>query len=322
MLASQEDIDRCQFGEWFHTFKDVSIKSRVFPLPALFMEYLAEDGVFVPIASSLDQDQLSDDEECKSVSSEQRKEYHFPELEQCITEAIAALGGQVFVKLNWSAPLDAIWINAGSMKCVNAHDVFLLLKSSERIVFDMERMYELLPDATVTGPSQPTLVLRKWCNLHPSMEFRAFVCNGLLLGICQRNCTTFFPFLADELQGPLLQAMRAFYQDVLLPRAPLQSYTVDLYVDQSLRVWLLDLNPFGLPTCALLFDWEEFEAFNELQVRTVLSEGDTLQSTAGSSRGPVDVHLAADFPRFLDICRQQQQQQGAEDNDSDGDEPS
>jgi hypothetical protein len=194
-------------------------------LPDQFFEYLGEDGVFVPVTSSLDRDQLSDDEEeeeTKSSDLQKNTQYKFPEVEASIAEALHRYDGQVFVKLNWSAPLDAAWINGGSMKCQTVHDVFLLLKASHRISFDVDRMFELVPAATIRRPRQLALILRKWANLHPSMEFRAFVYNGRIVGLCQRNCTTYFPFLVKDMVAITPQLL-TFLNQQLLPNAPLQS---------------------------------------------------------------------------------------------------
>ena len=50
----------------------------------------------------------------------------FPDLFAQIDAAIAALGGQVLPKLNWSAPLDAAWLTtSGSIACTNAEEVGL-----------------------------------------------------------------------------------------------------------------------------------------------------------------------------------------------------
>lgn len=50
----------------------------------------------------------------------------FPELFAQIGAAIAALGGRVLPKLNWSAPLDAAWLTTtGSIACTNADEVGL-----------------------------------------------------------------------------------------------------------------------------------------------------------------------------------------------------
>lgn len=68
---------------------------------------------------------------------------------------------------------------------------------------------------------------------------------------------------------------------------------------------MIDVNPFGSPTCALLFEWDELLVCNELNVRIVKSEDDKLTSAKGMSRGPIDVHMAEDFSQFMKICKQQ-----------------
>jgi len=134
----------------------------------------------------------------------------FPQLEQQLRSAIRQLGGAVFCKTNWSAPLDSTWINAGSLKCQRTGEIYLVLKSSDRTAFDFEHMTAPLGaqlpsglvvsgtdttsnsgrsytgagySADIFAPERPTLVLRRWSNLTPSMEFRLFVRDGKL-GTC------------------------------------------------------------------------------------------------------------------------------------------
>jgi hypothetical protein len=81
-------------------------------------------------------------------------------------------------------------------------------------------------------------------------------------------------------------------------------------MDQRRRIWVIDINPFGEPTCPLLFEWPELLSFTSLQSRVVENQEEVLQGTAGRSRGPVDVHMAEDFPRFLEICKLQNEEEG------------
>lgn len=90
---------------------------------------------------------------------------------------------------------------------------------------------------------------------------------------------------------------------------------MDVYIDQKKRVWLIDFNPFGAPTCPLLFDWEDFVGLDKLEARIVESRDEVLPSTIGSTRGPADVHLSADFPRFMEICKQQRSEPLSDEED-------
>ena len=51
-------------------------------------------------------------------------------------------------------------------------DIYLLLKSSDFILHDLKNQEN--------AEQKYELVLRKWCNLHSSMEFRCFVYNNKL----------------------------------------------------------------------------------------------------------------------------------------------
>jgi len=178
-------------------------------------------------SSSDDDEEEDDDDDDDDSNNEQLKSYNFPHLTQQIQTALTALGGGgCMPKLNWSAPKDAAWINMGSLKCTKAGDVYLLLKSSDFVGFDLEKAWEDLDltaadddndvsngdggggvggavgdemnNLSITKAAHSTtdetklyaingandarppgfeyeLVLRKWCNLHPSMEFRCFV---------------------------------------------------------------------------------------------------------------------------------------------------
>lgn len=255
-----------QFSSWYHSFrnidkttittntttkrirKNVTIESIIIrPLPTDFIEYLSSDGVCLPDCakkvSSCMNDDASDDDSYNSSSNDDEdsdedgsntriKKYSFPNLTSQIQTALSTLSGPnnnlgIMPKLNWSSPKDAAWMNCGSLKCTKVGDIYLLLKSSDFIVSDLEfSMDDCLDDedtasvkqdgveevndmiegisitkesndhsdegAITTGKVASThhntsssdtnsnnfeyeLVLRKWCNLHPSMEFRCFV---------------------------------------------------------------------------------------------------------------------------------------------------
>jgi hypothetical protein len=186
MIATEEDIDNCQFHVWYPLLQKNTIKSIIIPLNDDFIDYLKQDGIVVPksVSDVLDTNESDDDNDNKSLStsSDGLKVDSFPEIEEAIKKAIDELDGDVFVKTNWSAPIDAGWINCETMKCRNINEVFLLLKASDRIMFDIEKMYELCSPSTKSTPHSPTLVIRKWANLQPSMEFRIFVKDSALIG--------------------------------------------------------------------------------------------------------------------------------------------
>ncbi|KAJ3057434.1 hypothetical protein HK097_006362 [Rhizophlyctis rosea] len=217
-----QHILNCQFSEWHKLFASLTLKSKALPLTEDFVDYLNQDGLFLPLDSNglpqphyehpTDSDHNSDGEE---DDQEWKKEFehlnaaggadestetsdteddqnipHFPDLETSISSAIEELGGAVFPKLNWSSPKDASWIAlSGTLKCTNAADVFLLLKSSDFVMHDLSQAFEhcYVGEGRVEDlPKRPEtfeLVLRKWYELSPSMEFRCFVRDGRLIGL-------------------------------------------------------------------------------------------------------------------------------------------
>jgi hypothetical protein len=376
MLASERDILLCQFDKWYRLFVGKTFKSVVIALPEDFVRYLGEDGVILPKSSDhyFTNDALSSDEEDERVKEVCENDvcekefgacrYDFSALENQLKGAIKDLRGEVMVKLNWSCPLDATWMNAGTLKCRSVSDVFSLLKSSDRVTFDLEHMFDHLQNDPVhisikeanlseayASPVEsntakqlfsPYLVVRKWANLNPAMEFRVFVKDKRILAMCQRDCCTYYDFLEaklDHIQDLIYKFMgshpafgcpgsdgSAVYgnakststhsepynipsgdgtsinpKGVLPPMPPsvapgagastlkvateagavavpaesvavsamvvaeatvlpVSSFAMDVYVDGKDRVWVVDVNPFGEPTCALLFEWEELLA--------------------------------------------------------------
>ena len=70
-------------------------------------------------------------------------------LEKRLREAIEELGGAVFPKLDWSAPRDAGFLRAGSLKCETPGDIFLLLKGSDFVAHDLTHAFDACVDEPV-----------------------------------------------------------------------------------------------------------------------------------------------------------------------------
>ena len=199
MNANESDILDCQFEKWIEIFHSKTFKYKIIYLPQKFIEYLLGDGIHLPseVTEVVGNDEISDDEDLVEIEYNEDENHvssapDFSEITSQLKKAIIDLKGEVFVKLNWCSPLDATWINSGTLKCSNTAEIYLLLKSSDRIVFDIEHMFDLC-DTTNTGitpttckkPYSPelfTLVIKKWANLNPAMEFRMFIGNGKILG--------------------------------------------------------------------------------------------------------------------------------------------
>ena len=198
-----------------------------------------------------DEDSFSDDSDDVEQSDPSAK---WSELHKQIKSTIAELGGKVTPKLNWSAPKDASWMSAtNDLECRSANDVYLLLKSSDFVTHDLEHAF----DGCVSDGEIPYhLVLRKYVNFNPSLEFRCFVRNRVLLCLCQRD-QNYFDFLLP-MREALRDRIQAFFDEKLRDTFPDDNFVFDVYVPPPhQRVWLVDVNPWAERTDPLLFSWME-----------------------------------------------------------------
>jgi hypothetical protein len=138
-----------------------------------------------------------------------------------IQQAIDQLGGQVLPKLNWTAPKDATWMLAGeTMRCSEVSEILILLKASDFISHDLNCAFEHCCDQEEMKQSELQIVLnlRKWSNLIPSREFRVFVKNLNIVGICQRDHRNYYPHLNEpDSQRTIQNSIEDFFEDVVRP---------------------------------------------------------------------------------------------------------
>lgn len=188
-----------------------------------------------------------------------------------VEETIRELDGKVTPKLNWSSPKDATWIAVtNDLQCQTPNDIYMLLKSSDFITHDLEHAF----DDTDPEPEGSTenldtnnipyhLVLRKYFNLNPSLEFRCFVRNRTLLCMCQRDLN-YFDFLFP-MRDMLVSRIQSFFDEKLRDTFPDPSFVFDVYVPPPHeRVWLIDINPWAIRTDPLLFSWLEILTMKDL----------------------------------------------------------
>ena len=204
---ASKDFCACSLTSWYEQFKDVTLKTQTKEVSSDCLDWLRQDGVILPeeVEDSADNDVEWSDCDDGSDSDggiggedeeSQTGRPSFPELTDFIRGAISSFGGPVFPKLNWSSPKDAAWVNGGTLKCTHAKDVYTLLKSSDFVMHDVDFALEESCRQGFTF----SLILRKWCNLHRSMEFRCFVRDDAIVAACQRDVTQCYPFLKEERQ--------------------------------------------------------------------------------------------------------------------------
>jgi D123 len=232
----------------------------------------------------------------------------------------------VMPKLNWSAPKDASWINAGSLKCQTPGDVYLLLQSSDFVSHDVHHALadvDAVSAAAAPPPSTTTgsvgvfegykLALRKWCHLYPSHEFRCFVRNRNVVAVSQRHSTSHFPHLVEQ-QDEIRKRLVEFHDEHVKNRFAVDrqggdpvvlNYVLDAYVDRNEKVWVVDFNVWGSRTDPLLFTWEELRGMRgkggkggddvaAVTMRVVEAARQVRHNPLASYRAPIDaVHVAS-----------------------------
>ncbi len=131
---------------------------------------------------------------------------------------------------------------------------------------------------------KPCLVLRKWCKLLPSREFRCFVRQNVLIGVTQRDSANFYSHLLEE-KEVILDSIDAFFLAHIKGMFPTPDFVFDIYIDQKRKVWLMDFGVYGEETDALLFSWPELDevkfdadGFCECEMRVVETRDGILPS--------------------------------------------
>ncbi|KAL4872065.1 hypothetical protein BDV12DRAFT_162967 [Aspergillus spectabilis] len=265
--ATYSHILHCSYDYWQPKYRTLAPKSRIIPLTGPFVSYLNADGIVLPPENTptTDDDNLDDFSDDFDAEEESDPSKQWEEIHSQIKSTIAEFGGKVTPKLNWSAPKDATWMSAtNDLQCRTPNDIYLLLKSSDFITHDLEHPFDnCVPDTTYSPTPTPSvpevnynLILRKYVNFNPSLEFRCFVRNRVLLCICQRD-QNHFDFLFS-MRNSLRSRIQSFFDEKLKDTFPDSSFVFDVYIPPPhQRIWLIDINPWAERTDPLLFSWLE-----------------------------------------------------------------
>ncbi|CAK7269247.1 hypothetical protein SEPCBS119000_003472 [Sporothrix epigloea] len=321
--VSRDHILYCSYDYWFPKYRKVCIKSRIIPLSAEFIEYLREDGIILSDASHGSGSGDTDDEDDwepsnptlrhhKSADEEKYDVFldadsddsdddappvvrlppnrRFPELHERIKSEIAALGGVVAPKLNWSAPKDAAELmeQKNTMQCRTPDDIYFMLKSSSFVSHDLEHAFDgttapavdqakSLASSTSPSPVQgfnPVLVLRAYFDMHTALEFRCFVKQRNLVAITPRDLK-YYPYL-NGLRSTILERAQSLFHSKLQFTFPSGNFAFDIYIPEKQGhdvgdneadvrnphgrlsyARLIDINPWAPRTDTLLFSWRE-----------------------------------------------------------------
>ncbi|WFD05982.1 hypothetical protein MVES1_001320 [Malassezia vespertilionis] len=248
-----------QYGAWYPHNRSIAPKSTILNLDEMepdFVKWLDEDGLVLADANDTadpkprpTRNAAEDDNVMSDASDEDTSEPQFPILNAKIRTVLADYGA-IFPKLNWSAPLDAAWImTSKTLKCQSPNDIYMLIKSSDFAMRDVEQVQALRSVcAEQARPQRPQLelVLKKWFEMPRSHEFRCFVRAGRLIAACQRDITYYEHLQDAPTQEQIVSALHTFFTAHLAPSETrtLRDMVFDVYLTRHLdRCFLIDVNP-------------------------------------------------------------------------------
>ncbi|KAL4243473.1 Cell division cycle protein 123 [Abortiporus biennis] len=300
-----------QFSSWYPKYSSQSIKSTIIrPLDPEFKDYLDSEGVFIPegaedtlIESTLsdDEDEAENHDDSDENEDEPRRKFSFPELDAKIRAAISKYTA-VFPKLNFSSPRDAAWMLPASspMRCTSPADVYLLLKSSDFILHDLdpevvfeETVEEKSQSASDTYPYQLELILRKWYPVDHSRELRCFVRRERLIGISQRDPNYYDFWNETTTQRKVLDAVTNFWETNIKGKweATDGNYVFDILLTVDLtRAHIIDFNPYAPRTDPLLFTYDELQTLALKNLEPTLRVIDSRNHPAATRNAPAHQH--------------------------------
>lgn len=124
-------------------------------------------------------------------------------------------------------------------KCTSIEDLFLLLKSSDRIMPELG------------NGEEPLLVLKKWYNLLPSQEFRVFLLNTgpeawRIVAIHQRSRE---PIIVEGQEEQILEFAQRVMKDCPIfningDEEKNLVLAMDVYLERKGKSWIVDFGPF------------------------------------------------------------------------------
>ncbi|EFN77361.1 cell division cycle protein 123 homolog isoform X1 [Harpegnathos saltator] len=248
----------CSFSCWYPIFKEDSLKATILHVPDDILKYLEHDKFMLPLEttrSSLKDSEWSDGSPVTSENEMMDCQPTFPIFSQKIQDILDEYEA-IFIKSNWSSPMDAMWIvPTRTLKCKTLEEVYLLLKSSDRIAKDLNTARTLQDHK---NPLSFYLVLKQWQDIDPCTEFRCFVVDNELIAISQRDISQYHKSYESE-KYSIQTDIESFFLERIKGRFPLRNYSIDV-VRREDRVKIVDFGPIDeASTEQTLFTYQELQ---------------------------------------------------------------
>ncbi|XP_058795477.1 cell division cycle protein 123 homolog [Phymastichus coffea] len=250
------------FCQWYPLFSKNVLEAVMLPLPQDVCKYLEHDAFLLPLEAinkgNSCNSEWSDGSAIKDEEEEDSEEQPtFPEFSKQVQQVIEKFGS-VFLKLNWSTPADATWVAATkSLKCNALEDVYLLLKSSDRISQDLSMLRSINDKHCQI---YPCLVLKKWRDIDPCTEFRCFVVNKELVGISQRDVSQYYKHIENDKYN-IQKDIKSMFTESIQSKFGPDDYSFDVIRYKKDKVKIVDFGPLNeAVTKNSLFTYEELHS--------------------------------------------------------------
>ncbi|KAG5311211.1 CD123 protein, partial [Acromyrmex insinuator] len=249
----------CSFSSWYPIFKKDSLEARILHIPDEVLKYLEHDTFVLPLEATKSLPKDSEWADGSPVTCEEEEtDYQptFPEFSQQIQEILDEYDA-VFVKTNWSTPADAMWVApTKTLKCNTLEEIYLLLKSSDRIAKDLNIVKS---SKDCEKPLPFCLVLKQWRDINPCTEFRCFVIDNELIAISQRDISQYHS--SNESQKYDIQTdIKSLFLERIKGRFPLRNYSFDVIRYKKDKVKIIDFGAMdAASTKETLFTYDELQ---------------------------------------------------------------
>lgn len=220
-----DDLNDFSITNWYDTFKAITIKTVLVPIPSSVIEMFNAEEV--------------------DWNIEERCPPEFKNVLKDILRTFRAPGA--FIKSNWHAPMDAQMLSFDkTMSLNNIPDLFLFLNGSSIIGQDFSHK----------DFKDYCLALRQWTDINPAYEFRCIVINNILRGITPRDWPSYFPHYAKE-GDDIIDKISNFFKDKLQGKFIRSNYVFDVYMKHPDTIVLVDFSALNTKTCLHAFEWDE-----------------------------------------------------------------
>ncbi|CAN3373423.1 hypothetical protein DIURU_000354 [Diutina rugosa] len=309
--VTRDEVLACSFDQWYPKLKAYTPASKIIAIPPDFHRFLDQDSIRLPGDANNKVEEVDD-----SDDETTQQDVWSDELIDFYNQVNSLVGDFPFPKLNWSAPKDARWINANTLRCHSADDVLLLLKSSDHAGDDLTAPFSEVSEGEDKSIDTVSfkLILRRWVDINPSHEFRVFIRDGTIIGASQRDLNH-YPHLVENREKHK-QTITNFVPNIV-NKLGMKSFVLDLYIPETGEPMVIDVNPFSRKSSPLLYTWHELIEGGDHDLRVVdennLGRFKTMEYS--ESMVPTDVVGAAhDAEQMAELAREwrQLEQRGEE----------